>query len=320
MQITVTDKNNNKMHQVKGLEGYEIDNSMDIPAGKFSLILSNAAGALAKIFRPNFIVQISEEDTIILKGSIDVVSVITGETGSFVQLSGRSMAAVLLDNDAAPQTYQSLNLEGFIKKIAEPYGFTSFEVDSTAGIAKIVVDDGMSEWDMINREAYSELGMIPWVAADGTIVCKKTDLNADADYRFGNDVENATHWEELKIRDHLTDVKSELWGKNYQMNDFVVEKDADLIAAGFKRRSIIKYSTETREQIGKKLKHELKERKKGCYEISLTVRGSKSFLPGKIAYLHDTINGIDGKFLVAGVTQTKDVNGTKTSIRLWKDL
>ncbi|QAT48513.1 hypothetical protein EQM14_01250 [Caproiciproducens sp. NJN-50] len=67
-------------------------------------------------------------------------------TGGTLSLSGRSRAALLLDNEALPQNYVNPSLATVFDRHIRPYGFTRFLGDEKSFTGTLAVTKGMSEW------------------------------------------------------------------------------------------------------------------------------------------------------------------------------
>ncbi len=324
MQIKITNKASNKIYDIVRLENYEIENAMDIPADHFNIKFGNPGGAYSGLIGTDDIVEVLEEN-IILKGVVDDYRSKWDSSGSYINLDGRDLALLLMDNDAIPQTYYNLTLEDFIKKITTPYGFTKFDIAKTKVISKIVVDTGDTEWDIIFREA-EKIGYWLWVMPDSTIVAQTLNYEATPSYTFSNEIVGAIHMESCELVESAATIKSEIWVRAQAEKTIVAKKkDQTLINKGFVRRRIIEDpESDNYSEAEKKATEELKDSKKGSYEIILETRGNREIKTNTTAKVIDPINKIDGVFFIVAVKHIKNKErGSVTTVRLrpfWEGL
>ncbi len=117
----------------------------DSPAHSFS-----ARFFLQHPLPPLHVCEISLDETQILSALLDEQSFSCSADGSFLTLSGRSRTALLLDNDAPPQTYVNPSLKQLFACHAAPFGFTEITGNSGRFRGQFVVRKGMSHWQALS--------------------------------------------------------------------------------------------------------------------------------------------------------------------------
>lgn len=333
MYVVVGSKVNKKTYEIKRMSEYDIETSLDIPADYFNIVIENPIddkgyGVNADIFNPNDSFEISESYGVVLNGISDDVEEYWDENGSKIQISGRDLSMILLENDAEPKTYYKLKLSAFINKIVGPYGLKA-KVNSKYDkvISKIVVEVGDSEWDCIFRET-SKLDMWLWCTPDGTLVADVLNYNGSPSYKFSNDlsIKDAIRIKKFGKKKRGADIKSEVWVRGHGKKAFTAKfKDASLAALGYTRRMIIEdgeaKDISKAQEIGKK---QVQERKRGSFEIELTINGRHPIETNKTAYIKDKVTRTEGTFFIVGVRDKKNDNvGHEKTIRLrplWEGL
>jgi len=70
---------------------------------------------------------------------------------SYFSINARSRAAVLLDNEALPQTYISPSLGTIFDRHVKPYGFTDYLGDEHSFNGELTITKGMSEWQAAEK-------------------------------------------------------------------------------------------------------------------------------------------------------------------------
>lgn len=82
-------------------------------------------------------------------GPIDELRHRVSSEGCALELAARSRAALLLDNEAVPQTYLYPSLPLLFKRHGEPYGFSEWEGETGGFSEPFTVTKGMSEWEVL---------------------------------------------------------------------------------------------------------------------------------------------------------------------------
>lgn len=334
MLVIVDSNKHKKQFKIQRMSEFDIETSMDIPADHFNIVIDNPVnsdgyGVNAEILNPNDKFIICEDNDVILDGIADDVDEGWGDEGAKIEIDGRDKSMLLLENDAEPKTYYKLKFSDFLKKLASPYGFTNFQVNSTYDkvIDKIVVEVGDSEWDTLLREC-KKLGMWLWCTSNSTIIADVLNYKENPSYTFSNDlsVANAIRMKIFSKRKRGADIKSEVWVRGQGKKTFTAKfKDTALIALGYVRRMIVEDGEAKNIADGEKIgKRNVDERKRGSFEIELTINGRHKIETNKTAYVKDKVTKTDGVFFIVGVKQKKSDNvGYEKIIRLrqlWEGL
>ena len=80
-----------------------------------------------------------------------------------LMLVARSRSALLLDNEAIPQTYCMPSLATIFARHVKPYGFTDFVGDARTCSGQLAVTKGMSEWSVAEAFCHDYLKVKPRV-------------------------------------------------------------------------------------------------------------------------------------------------------------
>lgn len=332
MYVVVGSGIHKKTYEINKMSEYDVETSLDIPADHFNIIIENSIdtkgyGVNADIFNPNDTFRISEHYGVILNGVADDVDEFWDEDGSKIEIVGRDKSMLLLENDAEPRTYNKLKLSAYINKIAGPYGFKA-RVNSKYDkvINKIVVEVGDSQWDTIFRET-KKLDMWLWCEPDGTLVADKLNYSEKPSYKFSNDLSiDAIRMKKFSKKKRGADIKNEVWVRGHGNKAFTAKyKDNDLTSKGYRRRMIIEDGEAKNISKGQEIaKRHVQERKRGSFEVELTIHGKHEVKTNKTAYLKDKVTKIDGVFFIVGVRDKKNDNiGHEKIIRLrplWEGL
>lgn len=143
-------------------ESVQIRMDEDAPAHSFAAVFP--VDAPTELFRT---CRVWREDTLVFAGILDEQSVCVQKTGVTLRLTARSAAALLLDNEALPQTYVNPSLRQLFDRHAAPYGLPGMKGNRGAFRGKLTVKKGMSEWQVMEEFCGYFLGVTPRVTMDG---------------------------------------------------------------------------------------------------------------------------------------------------------
>lgn len=99
-------------------------------------------------------------------GVVDEQTQSAGGDGALFSIAARGYAALLLDNEALPQTYQLPSLKLLYARHAAPYGFAGVKGNLSAYTGKLQVNKGMSEWGVLSAFCRDYLKVTPVVTMD----------------------------------------------------------------------------------------------------------------------------------------------------------
>lgn len=97
----------------------------------------------------------------VFTGLVDECEVSVSRKGRMLEVSGRGMAARLLDNEALGQDYQSATQADMIRNHVAPYGIEVAPGASLPPVSRLSVSNGSSEWSVIYEFARYYGGVAP---------------------------------------------------------------------------------------------------------------------------------------------------------------
>ena len=97
----------------------------------------------------------------VFTGVVDEFAVLCGKDGLYLELAGRGMAALLLDNEAMPAEYQRATRADIIADHVTPYGVETVGGGGLAPVAGFTVSSGESEWSVMRRFVCNYGGVVP---------------------------------------------------------------------------------------------------------------------------------------------------------------
>ena len=106
----------------------------------------------------------------VFTGLVDECEVSIDQNGRMLEVSGRGMAARLLDNEALGQDYQSATQADIIRDHVAPYGIETAPGGSLPPVTRFSVANGSSEWSVVYEFARYYGGVAPRFDREGRLV------------------------------------------------------------------------------------------------------------------------------------------------------
>ena len=145
-----------------------------------------------------------EEDQVVFTGVIDECETALTAQGAWIDVSGRGMAARLLDNEALGQDYQVATLDDILRDHVAPYGIELSGEASLPAVSPFSVSTGSSEWAVLYEFAQYCGGVCPRFDRAGRLVLKGwTEVENLA-------ISDATPVTSLTVRDRRYGVLSQI--------------------------------------------------------------------------------------------------------------
>lgn len=106
----------------------------------------------------------------VFTGVVDEFACVCGREGLHLELSGRGMAARLLDNEAMPCQYQRMTCADLIARHIKPYGIRTVGGKDLPAVSGFSVPSGASQWSVVEDYAAYYGGVIPRFDRMGRLV------------------------------------------------------------------------------------------------------------------------------------------------------
>jgi len=308
--LTVTSRRLNKIFTINKFLEYNIDIDLETDADIFSFIISNVGGIYTGIINRFDKVSISINGIGIISGEVDRVIYQYGSDNNTIQVNGRDMAHILIDNDALPSTLYSINPSKYIISKCSEYGIKCNINSNTTTINKLIIGTSESEISIMNNLLINDRHRL-WYIYD-TLYSGKWSTSDAHSYTFTRGVNYGTHIKSLSLTEDGTDTKSEIkiYGStNNGANKIVGTARNDwMINNNIRRRStrrssnddsVTKYSANALEDIRDGFKDNIQ------LVVSVPIKDT-IILPNKTALVVDTITKLNAIFFIVGVTYHKN--------------
>jgi len=197
--------------------------------------------------------------------------------GTWLELSGRSMAARLLDNEAMPAQYQRLTCADLLERHVKPYGLDAVGGEQLPAVSGFSVTSGVSEWSVVENYAQYYGGVIPRFDRLGrlVLVAHKDDVPLE----IGNEAP-LTGWE---LREQRYGVLSSVAVR--RRTDWGVQwvEDRDFLAQGGCARRVVTVPNETGTAAMRySADYQLRASRSERLRLTVTLSGAFFIEPGRL--------------------------------------
>ena len=149
-------------------------------------------------------VELYEGQKLVFRGVVDETAYRADGSGGSLEVSGRGMAALLLDNEALGQDYGTATLEDILRDHVAPYGIELAGEASLPAVSPFSVPTGSSEWAVLYEFAQYCGGVCPRFDRAGRLVLEGwTEVENLA-------ISDATPVTSLTVRDRRYGVLSQI--------------------------------------------------------------------------------------------------------------
>ncbi len=264
------------------------------PCDAFEVSFAHDPKLLKKLAAANRFCAEWEGDTVFC-GRIDEYEVSISGGGSIVTLCGRSMAALLLDNEAEAAEYTALSTDLLIERHIEPYGIRTRVEGSLPTLEGFEVSQGESEWSVVKRFCSLSGNPEPRFSPDGTLLLGK----------HGGKKHTLTDKSpviSLKHIDRRYGIISTLLVKNRSTGaKYGVKNQPFIDRGGSCHRIITVPKTTGAEAMRYTATYQIKQSAKGKFTVTFVLPQQFPMLPGDEVRIESSILGLKGSFAVARV-------------------
>ncbi len=150
---------------------WEISLTGGVPCDSFSVSCLYEA-EMKEILRKVNRFYAEHEGRRVFAGVVDEFVIAENRYGRSVSISGRGMAALLVDNESEAVSYDSADLREIFRNHAAPYGFSAEKIDGLRG-TQYRVESGGSQWKALSRFTEYYGGFSPRITPLGELILAK---------------------------------------------------------------------------------------------------------------------------------------------------
>ena len=302
--------NGGEEYELPVLLEWQISRTGNVPCDSFALRYPYEA-AMAQTLRRAVRFTAREEGNIAFAGVIDECEAECGRDGLTLEISGRGMAALLLDNEAEAATYQRATMREILKNHVTPFGVrcAAWDGAETAGFR---VANGASQWKVLHDFAALHGGIEPYFDKMGTLELRRTHKGA------GVTIDAQTSVTALAYCDRRYGVIAEALVKKAGVRRSV--KNAAFCARGGTSRRVFYVPAKSGAQAMRCTgEYQIRKSKEGAETLRVTIAGKFSAAPGDIAQVSETKVGVSGRFRVIECTRRFGESGEASELCLQRE-
>ena len=247
----------------------------------------------------------------VFTGVVDEFAVICGKDGLYLEMSGRGMAALLLDNEAMPAEYQRVTRADIVANHVAPYGVEAVGGGGLPAVSGFVVSSGESEWSVVRRYACYYGGVVPRFDRQGRLVL---DGHSGGGALRIRDADAVTGWE---YREERHGVLSQVAVRRRTTRGTQWVSDPQFTAEGGRARRVITVPNTTGTAAMRyTADYQLRAARRGRVRMKITVAGAFLAWPGELAAVELRDFGADGQYRVAQTEVSCGSEGLTTTLVL----
>ena len=114
----------------------------------------------------------TEKGRVVFTGIVDDFELRLGKEGAIAELTGRGMAARLMDMQTPAAEYVSAQLEDILNAYVRPCGITKIQADEMPPVRNFVVQTGATCYQALAGFCRHSAEIFPRFLADGTLVLR----------------------------------------------------------------------------------------------------------------------------------------------------
>lgn len=167
MLSVVVDKSDGLRLELSGPLTMVINSDYDVPADDFAVTVPyNALLSDAQS------VQVFEQDKLIFDGRVDEIVNVTNHSQALTKLTARSLAGMLLDNEAEPVTYINPSAQFIFNRHLKPFGIKSCDGDEVPFYGSLKIEKGMTHWQVLRNFCRNRYDALPRITGSGDTLMK----------------------------------------------------------------------------------------------------------------------------------------------------
>ena len=299
-------------YELPTLLGWEFSYTGSVPCDSFTLKCPYEA-EMAETLRRAVRFTAREDGAEAFCGMVDECAARCDENGLQLELSGRGMAALLLDSESEAVSYQQAATEDILRNHVTPCGIvcTAWDAAYASGYR---VANGSSQWKALNDFALLHGGLTPYFNRDGTLELKREHQGARVTIGADSGVTA------LRYQDRRYGVIAEALVVNRKTGARQSVRNEAFCARGGTSRRVFyvpaRSGTQTMRYTGE---YQIKKSKEGAETLRVSLAGRFDAAPGDTAEVKETKLGVTGRFRVIELTRRLNERGEASELTLQRE-
>lgn len=313
------------LYECHRFKEYRVDIDLETDTDGFDFVFQNPHGYYTSLFSRFDPVDIYINGHPCVTGRIDSVEYEWDDTDSFIHITGRDIAAVLVDNDALPCTKMNVNPIAYINEKCAEYGIK--KVKSTVDMSvvdKLIIGTGETEISVMNNMIVDNQKRM-WLIYDQLFI-GEWSTDGEVDYYFSRGMPreySGIPIKTLKLLEDGTPMHSEviIYGSSDNGSNKVIgtAKNDYMINKGIKKRSVQRsYNNDSSSKYASNALKKIRDSFNDNIILEITIKtGKQIIMPNTIARVADSVTKINSTFFIKSVSYSKSsTRGSITKIQM----
>lgn len=290
---------------------WELDYGCATPCDSFRVVCMWDAGqeqVLAEAVR----FEAREGEHTVFAGVVDECVVTRSGTGSRLEVSGRGLAALLLDNEAQSAEYALATAEDILRNHVLPYGIEVARQESLPAVRGLSVSAGSSEWSVLYQFARFYGGVTPRFDREGKLILAGWDDSTVLR------IDRRSAVTALTGRYRRYGVLSEVWvrdrGTSAKVEKVVNQSFKD--GGGQSRRMFTMPEKSNYQAMRYQGQYQLEKSRQRQLELEMELSVAFAAWPGDLVQVEGWNPTFDGRWRVARAVVSMDGGGYRTRLEL----
>ena len=255
--------------------------------------------------------QAVEGNEVKFTGVVDECETVREPEGSYFEVSGRGMAARLLDNEALSQDYEAATLVDILRDHVTPYGIQVGEQSSMGAVSQFSVAAGSSEWSVLYDFTRYYHGVSPRFDQLGRLILSPWDNSEELI------LDSTVPVRRLVCRDKRYGVLSQVVVRDRYQNRTTTVENPAFQSLGGRRRQVVTMPGKSQYQ-AMRYSGQFQLDQSAADQLRLEVEIPKLFFakPGDLVRLEQPQWGRNGQYRVAEAQVGQDSQGAWTRLEL----
>ncbi len=255
-----------------------------------------------------------EDGALIFRGLIDEVETSLSKSGQLLELSGRGMAALLLDNEAVGQDYETATLTDILQDHVTCFGVEVGDCASFDPVSNFSVTTGSSAWSVLYEFCCYYGGISPRFGVDGKL--NLTDWSV-GDMASVVEIGDSAPVTELRCVDKRYGVISQILLRNKTTQSVMTMENSDFYEMGGRCRQVMNLPTDSSYQSARYSgQYQLDVSAGDLFRLELTMATGFVAWPGQLVQLQRSDWGRNGTYRVLEAEVSLGKSGYVTRLEL----
>ena len=243
-------------------------------------------------------------------GVVDEYEITADESGLLAVVRGRSLQALLLDNECEAAEYAGAGLDFILQRHVYPWGIKNVKTGKMPALPSFTVRSGESQWGVLREFCWFSAGIEPRFSRDGVLL-----INGEAGAHIS--VGTGTAVTAAVIRDSRYGVISEVLVKNKARGSAETVKNAAYLARGARCRRVLAVPRRIGgDAMRYTAQYQIEESERGKRTVELTLPAQFAAFAGDRVSLTAPAVGLSGDYRVYESRCWADENGAGTALTL----